>query len=1070
MDYCLSTMGKAILVALSAFLGSAAAALPPSSWVDPFIGTAKGGNTYPGAQVPWGMVSVSPHTDLSAPSGYYKDRKFIYGFGHVHISGAGCTDLGNVVLMPTTGVVKVLEDQYKSEFAEESASPGYYRAKLSAYGITAEATATTRAGMMRLTYPAGAYNNILFDMSQRLPPSWEGAKRPLEGYVRIVSKQEVEGWTESGNFCGTGNRQVVYFVARVSKPVRYVRAWNGGRFKDALSQRGEDVGAVMRFSVKAGEKVVVKVGISYVNCANARANLEAEMPGWDFDAARNRAAAAWDEQLGRVEVEGGSDDQRKVFYTALYHCLIHPGTFSDVNGQYRGFRNAGPQKAEGYVQHHVYSLWDTYRNLHPLLSLVYPERQLDMVKSMVEMYRQGGWLPKWELAGSETLVMVGDPASAVIGDTYTRGITGFDAEKAMEGMLKSGREPGNPLRPGLADLLKLGWIPQDHKGENVWGPVSTVIEYGIADHCIARMADAMGRKAEAGEFARRAVAYRNYYDAESGFLRPRNADGSWVKPFDPALDQFGTNWYVEGNAWQYSFPYPYDFGGYAELMGGEAAYVAKLQECVDTGNFIMWNEPDFHYAWLFDYANAEGWRTQKTVREALAKYFRVAPDGIPGNDDAGASSAWAVFAMMGFYPACPGDAEYQLASPVFDRVTIRLNRAFYPGERFVIEAADNSADDMYIQSAVLDGKPVAAPHLKHADLVKGGALRLAMGRTPSGWGGTPVRPAFDRSPASVETDEGSPASFSARIRGTGPMTIRWLRNGREIAGATSPRLELPAVRLSEKGSRFSCRVSSPYGSAESAAATLRVRADRVPPVLVSALRPRGTGRTATLVFSEPVSAATAGNTANYRLQPSAGVPAAGVISASVSADGRTVTLDLSSDLPPGNATVTVKGVRDRSATGNEMVRPQSLALDTEGDGLTAEYFKSMDLAGEPLKRVDPVVDFDWKEGSPDPSIPVDKFSVRWTGKVRPDFSGTWTFTAYTDDGVRLWVDGKLLVDAWEDQRPSEHSGEVVMEAGRLYDLKMEFFENAVVANASLYWSHPSVSRQVVPTANLYSGR
>jgi predicted alpha-1,2-mannosidase len=1066
MDYCLSTMGKAITAALLAFLGSTAAAASPSSWVDPFIGTAKGGNTYPGAQVPWGMVSVSPHTDLSAPSGYYKDRKTLYGFGHVHISGAGCTDLGNVVLMPTTGVVKVLEDQYKSEFAAESASPGYYRAQLTTYGITAEATATTRAGMMRLTYPAGAYNNILFDMSQRLPPAWDGAKRPLEGYVRIISKQEIEGWTESGNFCGTGNRQVVYFVARVSKPVRHVQAWNGGKFRDGLTQRGTDVGAVFRFSAKAGEQVVVKVGVSYVNCANARANLNAEIPGWDFDTVRRSAVAAWDSELGKISVEGGTEEQRRTFYTALYHCLIHPSTFSDVNGQYRGFRNAGPGNAKGYTRYHVYSLWDTYRNLHPLLCLAWPERQLDMVKSMVEMYREGGWLPKWELAGGETLVMVGDPAAAVIGDTFTRGIRGFDADKAMEGMLKSAREPGNPLRPGLEAQLKYGWIPQDLKApQGVWGPVSTMVEYGIADHCIAKMAEAMGRNDIAAEFAKRAVDYRNCFDAETGFLRPRNADGSWVKPFSPALDSYDTNWYVEGNAWQYSFPYPYDFGGYASLMGGEGAYVARLQECVDSGQFVMWNEPDFHYPWLFDYANAEGWRTQKAVREALARYFRPAPDGIPGNDDAGTSSAWAVFAMMGLYPACPGDAEYQLASPVFDRVTITLNPAFCPGGKFVIETTGNSPANMYIKAADLDGEPLNIPHIRHGQLVKGGVLALAMTGTPAGWGGIPVRPSFARPPAPLEVDEGAPASFSVAADGTGPLAFRWLRNGSEIPGAAKPRLDIPSAGLSDKGARYSCEVSSPYGSAASAAAILRVRADRVPPELVSALRPREGGRKAILSFSEPVTVASAEAPANYRIDPGAAVE-----SASLLADSRTVILSLSSDLASGGAAVTVRGVRDRSAAGNEMSRPQTMPLMLEGDGLGAEYFGTMDLSGEPFRRVDPVIDFDWKEGSPAGGVPAEKFSVRWTGKVRAEADGTYYFTTFTDDGVRLWVDGKLLVDAWTDQRPSEHAGEVALEAGKLYDLRMEYFENGYLANATLYWTPPRCPREVVPARDLYSGK
>ncbi len=671
-----------------------------TSLVNPFVGSSNFGATNPGALLPNGMMSVSPF-NVSGSSlnvwdkdsrwwstPYSSDNCVLTGFSHVNLSGVGCPDMGAVLLMPTTGELEVDYTRYGSRYEDEIAEPGYYSAVLSRYGVKAEVTATLRSSIERYTFPAGRAN-IVLNLGEALT-------NETGAFVKRVSDTEVEGMRLCGGF-GYANPQAVipqYFVLRLSRvpsaggffkkqpPMQAEAAWDAyaGKYKVYTEysgdMAGDDIGCWFSFDLSEGESVCVQVGVSFVSCANARENLEAEQDGFDFDRVRSAAVDAWETALSRILVEGGTEEQRQVFYTALYHALIHPNILSDVCGEYPIFRGGGRtgKVEEGHERYTVYSLWDTYRNVHQLLTLAYPEKQLDMVRSMVDMYRESGWMPKWELYGTETYIMEGDPAIPVITDTYLKGITGFDVEAAYEAFVKSAETPANPLRPDNVPYNEKGYIPlgffaADFSGDN---SVSHALEYYVADAALSRLAAALGHDDAAAIYRSRSLGYRNYYSPESGTLRPLEADGTFLEPFNPRQ---GENFepvpgFHEGSAWNYTFYVPHDIEGLAVLMGGPKAFCDKLQKVFDEGLYDPANEPDIAYPYLFSRFRGYEDRTPRTVDALLAKYFRIAPDGIPGNDDTGTMSAWAVFSMMGLYPDCPGEPSYTLTTPTFDRVVI----------------------------------------------------------------------------------------------------------------------------------------------------------------------------------------------------------------------------------------------------------------------------------------------------------------------------------------------------------------------------------------------------------------
>lgn len=1038
--------------------------------VNPFIGTGGDGNTYPGAQVPWGMVSVSPHNDPSAPSGYRWGKPLFYGVGHVHLSGTGCPDLGNILLTAVSNAAAVAgPERFASRYSAERASPGYYRVDLASQ-ISLEATATVRTGLTRFTFGARMDDaRIVFDLGARLPQGPGPAASPYLGSVRFLSATELAGWSEGGGFCSAPNRHTVYFDAVLSHPPERRQIWNGAEISETAEATGTDVGALCSFATRRMGELLVKVGISYVSIANARANLDVEQPGWDFPGVRRDAETLWERELRRIRVEGGTDNRRTMFYTALYHAMIHPSVFSDVNGEYRGINGSGVKRAEGRTQYHVFSLWDSYRTVHPLLALVWPERQLDMVRSMAAMAKDGGWLPKWELAGDETRVMVGDPGTIVAADSYCKGLADFDVPTAYAAARRAATQAqGNPVRPGLASWIAKGYIPEDHGGEWIWGTVSTALEYALADWHLARWAARLGHEDDAREFDRRAQGYRNLRDPSTGFLRPRYSTGAWLDPFDPLSMKSSDGWdagggpgYVEGNAWHYRFFVPHDLPGLIETSGGVDEFTASLRECFDLGQFVLWNEPDFHVPWLFAETGGDAWEAQARVREALTASFSTAVDGLPGNDDAGATSGWAIFACLGLYPVCPGSGVYQLASPLFDRATITLDKRFYPGETFTIRGARDPGMNPYVQGATLNGKPLDVPRLTHAEITRGGTIAFDLGPQPAIWGGTARPPVILRQPEAATVIEGSAAAFQVRAGGTGPLGYQWRRDDQDVPGARHPRLELAATPVEADGGSFACAVTSPYGRVLTRPVRLTVTPDRTPPVPGAAILTAPD--VITVSFSEPVDDAAGGDAASYEVYP-----AASIGRVVVNRDGRTVAVRLLRPLDLSRTpTLGISRVRDRAARPNTM-SPARLWILAPGDGLSAGYFDGPELSGHSVKRVDPAVNFRWGAASPDPSIPAGGFSARWTGKIRADYGEDYTFTVPTDDGVRLWVNEHKVLDAWRDQQHAGRQATVRLNAGGLTTLWLEYTKRSPNAAVSLIWSSPSVPRAVVPQDHLYT--
>lgn len=742
---------KLILVFFSLSVSWVVAQIEPATYVNTFIGTSNFGATFPGPIAPRGMASVSPFNVagkqnvlekdsrwLSNP--YVHENTFLTGFSQVNLSGVGCPDLGVILLMPTTGSLETNHLKYGTTYKNEIATAGYYSNTLDKYNVKTELTATTRVGVNKFTFPKGK-SNILINLGLGLTNE-EG------GMVKIVSPTEIEGMRSVGSFCYNSPEDAypVYFVAKFSKPAQKFGAWkkpstyqgeeakwmtyNGKtRIMEQTTKMvvGDSIGSYFSYNFEKPTAVEVKIGVSYVSIENARENLEKETADKSFDQIKKETFNQWNDLLSNIKVKGGSKDDKVNFYTALYHTLIHPNTLNDVNGDYPEIKTGkiGTTKGTRYT---VFSLWDTYRNLHQLMSLVYPKQQSNMVKSMLDMYDENGWLPKWELNATETFTMVGDPAGIVIADTYLKGIQDFDVKKAYKAMLKSANQlENNPLRPGLKNYLEKGYLVV---GES--GPVSTTQEYNASDYAIAVLAKELGYKKDYKAYKKRAISYRKLYDKEFKLLRPRNQDGSFYKPFDPLA---GANFtknigFIEGNAYQYAFMAPHDIKGMIKLYGGKKSFVNELQNVFDQNQFDMANEPDIAYPFFFNYVKGEEWRSQKLVRQLSNQYFQNKPAGLPGNDDTGTMSAWLVYAMMGFYPASIGDNVYQITSPVFDEIEIELNNEYYSGNKITIKTHHNSKDNIYIQSIKLNGTPLKKFNITHKDLVQGAVLELEMGSKP----------------------------------------------------------------------------------------------------------------------------------------------------------------------------------------------------------------------------------------------------------------------------------------------------------------------------------------------------
>tara|TARA_B100000795_G_scaffold94666_1_gene69391 strand:- start:5153 stop:7378 length:2226 start_codon:yes stop_codon:yes gene_type:complete len=716
-----------------------------SDYVNPFIGTSNFGATNPGAIAPRGMVSVSPFNVAGSQNTLEKDSRwlsnpyvnentFLTGFSHVNLSGVGCPDLGVILTMPTTGDLETDHLKYGSTYENEIAKAGFYSTTLKKYKIKVETTATTRTGISKYSFPKGK-SNILLNLGL-------GLTNEQGGMLKIVSSSEIEGLRNVGSFCYKKPEESypIYFVVQFSKPSLNFGIWKNISKYEGIEKQwmpyngqtrlykeyrkeviGDSIGAYMSYNFKEPTDVEVKIGVSYVSIENARNNLIKETNELSFEKIYQQTKLSWDNLLSKIDVEGGTNNDKTIFYTALYHALIHPNTLNDVNGEYPKMKSRETLKTEG-TRFTVFSLWDTYRNLHSLMSLVYPKQQSDMVKSMLSIYDESGWLPKWELNSTETTTMVGDPAGIIIADTYLRGIKDFNIEKAYEAMTKSATVlEGNLLRPGIREYLKKGYLTTESTKS---GSVSTTQEYNISDFAIAQLAKGLEKKEDEDFYKKRSISYRKLFDKDFNLLRPRNKDNSWVKPFKP---ETGANFkknlgFIEGNSWQYTFMLSHDIKGLIELMGGEKAYSQQLQKVFNIGQFDMANEPDIGYPYLFNYIKGEEWRSQKIVSSLISKYFKNTPDGLPGNDDTGTMSAWLIYSMMGIYPISPAEPIYTFATPLFDKITIQLDSRYYKNKQLIIEKEGEG----FIRKIKLNDKTINSFFINHQDLVNAGHLKIIL--------------------------------------------------------------------------------------------------------------------------------------------------------------------------------------------------------------------------------------------------------------------------------------------------------------------------------------------------------
>lgn len=719
--------------------------------VNPFIGTNDydGGRTQPGAMLPNGMVTLNPATifrdtvNSKPPStGYVHGNPLMFGFTHLNLNGVGCHEAGSITIMPyLPGKASFLPQERKSAYSRETAKPGYYSTYLDDYSIRAELGATLRSGLSRFTFEKGGPSNLVLDLAF-------ATSHRKDGGILYVSEDEVHGYKRDGLFCGCPNGRKVYFVMKMNKKANNYSLIRKYQKIEEQTAEGK-VGVDFEFEMEAGEELLVKVGISHVSLENAKENLETEQPAFEFEKTVAAAQEIWDQLLGRIQVTGGTMDDQVKFYTAVYHTLLSPFILDDVNGEYPAMNSEEILKVEESRHRYThYSLWDTYRTLHPFLTLFYPEIQVDMTKSLVDMYRESGWLPLMELRSEEVYVMVGDPTVSVIADSYAKGLRDYDVQAALEGMVKNASlnhsEP-NPIRPCIEQYKELGYIPLEcdngryipYQGkirEGVWGSVSSTLEYNYSDWCVAQMAASMGKDDLSADLMERSKFYRNMYDPLTGFFRPKMADGSWMPDFDPLAGlKEGSQrahttgkGFVEGCAWQYLFFVPHDTDGLIELLGGQQVFTERLQECFDKNYFDMTNEPDISFPYLFNYVKGEEWRTQKTVRSCVDTYFKNSFDGIPGNDDAGTLSAWLAFSMMGIYPDSPGNTTYQLTSPVFDEVIVELHPKYHSGTQLKIQTMREVGAEQIIAKVAWNEKEISNFRIDHGELVSGGELSFKL--------------------------------------------------------------------------------------------------------------------------------------------------------------------------------------------------------------------------------------------------------------------------------------------------------------------------------------------------------
>ncbi len=721
-------MKKLTLLTFCFFLISSLFSQELIQYVNPFIGTDAHGHTYPGAVYPFGLVQLSPDTrkyGWDGCSGYHYSDSTVYGFSHTHLSGTGVSDYADILLKPFS--LKAinhqqnfeLPDNFMSKFShdDESASPGYYSVRLQPDNILVELTATARCGVHRYTFRNDENPMVFIDLQYR--------DLVLDSYIERTGKNEISGYRYSKAWA---TDQRIYFVMQFSQIIEEFSIVKDGKYSDQNPEKGTDLKALIKFA-DTQDQIIVKVGISGVDINGARKNLEQEVPDFDFDAVRKKAEQAWNHELSKIVITDPDDNKKAVFYTALYRCMIVPNIYNDVDGRYMG-RDFKIHETSGFDYYTVFSLWDTYRAYHPLMTIIDRKRTSDFVNTMLKQYEQGGLLPVWEFASNETWCMIGYHSVPVIADAILKKIDGFDYETALEAMIKSSMQD----HFGLKYYKKHGYIPADFESESI----SKTLEYAYDDWCIANTAKILGKTDIYEEYIKRAQYYKNIFDPETGFFRPKH-NGNFITPFEPREVTFH---FTEANAWQYSMYVPQDVEGWKSMLGGDPVLCSKLDKMfalptqttgrhqVDItgliGQYAQGNEPSHHMAYLYAYCG-QPYKTQQYTNQIMNELYTNTPDGLCGNEDCGQMSAWYVLSSIGFYPVNPADGIFVFGSPQFENAEIHLEN----GNTFRVATKNRNSENIYIREVFLDGKEYPYTFINYSDIMKGGELQFVMSASPN---------------------------------------------------------------------------------------------------------------------------------------------------------------------------------------------------------------------------------------------------------------------------------------------------------------------------------------------------
>ena len=706
-------------------------------YVDPFIGSGGHGHVFVGATVPFGGVQVGPtnfNKGWDWSSSYHHTDSIVKGFCHLNVSGTGMSDLGELTIMPATGELKYNagnQDNHMSGYSSlyrkntEINTVGYYKVDLERYDINVELTASERVGFHRYTYPNSDNSRVIIDLGEG------SADRPTETYLKKIDDTTFEGYRFSS---GWARDQREYFTLVISKPVKDFILYDGGNKHDTDELKGEFVKGFLEFETKKNEEIYVKMGVSTVSSKNALENLNAEIPHWDFDKVKLEAENKWNQELSKINIKTEDLKRKRVFYTAMYHTMIAPNLYQDVNGEYRGTDKV-VYKDTTFTNYTLFSLWDTYRAAHPLYTITHPERVSDMVNSMLKIFDHQGKLPIWHLRGNETNTMPGYSGIPVVIDASMKGFEGIDLEEVFEAVKESAT---GDHEPGVKKLMELGYIPGDYMVESV----ASSMEYAIGDWAIAQLAKKLNKDEDYNYFMKRSKAYKEYFDNETRFMRGKLTDGSWRTPFDPVRAEHRVNDYCEGNAWQYLWLVPQDPEGLIELLGGDEKYTEKLDELFSMsselgeeasmditgmiGQYAHGNEPSHHTTYMYAYSG-QPYKIADKVRYINNELYTDKPDGLSGNEDCGQMSAWHIFSSLGFYPVNPSNGAYVFGSPLFEEASIVLPE----NKKFTIIAKENSDQNIYIQSVELNGKDYKYSYITHKDIVQGGELIFNMGPKPN---------------------------------------------------------------------------------------------------------------------------------------------------------------------------------------------------------------------------------------------------------------------------------------------------------------------------------------------------